>query len=439
MKRHFRRYDMKNVLVLGAGLVARPLVDHLVGAGFKVTVASRTLEKAERIIKSSGGGQPLRFDINRDNNLDKLVDENDVSVSLLPYTCHHLVAEACLRKGRSMVTTSYVSEKMKGYDKAAKDAGILIMNEMGLDPGIDHMEAQRVIDLVHKDGGKILEFISYCGGLPAPDANTNPWGYKFSWSPRGVVLASKNNARFKRDGKVLDVPGKELFGTYEMIDIPGMGKFEGYPNRDSVPYGDIYGIPESRTVLRGTLRNKGWCDTWKGLHDIGILEEAPTTAATFHQLMEGLIPGEGDLKERALSSINTKNNMTAISNWDWLGLFSDEPLSCTDSMMDSFSDLLNKKLTYQPGEKDMIILQHKFRVERNGNEKVLTSTMIDQGIPGGDSAMSRTVGLPAAIGVEMILKGEMKGFTGVQIPTHHKVYTTALERLKQKGIKFVEN
>lgn len=428
---------MKKVVVLGAGLVARPLVDHLVNKGFDVTVASRTVEKAQRIVSSCGGGTPLRFDINEDENLDDLVRENDVAVSLLPYTCHHLVAEACIKESRDMVTTSYVSEKMKGYDKEAKDAGILIMNEMGLDPGIDHMEAQRIIDETHEKGGRVKEFISYCGGLPAPEANTNPWGYKFSWSPRGVVLASKNKARFKRDDKIIEVPGKELFGIYEMIDIPGLGEFEGYPNRDSVPYADIYGIPVSRTVLRGTLRNIGWCDTWKGLHDIGILEEKQTGAKTFRELMEDLIPGEGDLKERTRSFIKTRKDDTAISNFDWLGLFSDKTLSCPESRMDSFSDLLQERLTYKEGERDMIILQHTFRVELpDEEEKVLRSTMIDYGIPGGDSAMSRTVGLPAAIGTEMILKGELEGFTGVHIPTSPEVYGPALRRLKEKNIEF---
>jgi saccharopine dehydrogenase (NADP+, L-glutamate forming)/spermidine synthase len=430
---------MNRVLVLGAGLVARPMVEYLIEGGFDVTVASRTLEKAEKIIESCGGGQPLEFDITKDEKLDYLVKENDVAVSLLPYTCHHLVAESCIRNARHMVTTSYVSDRMRSYDKEARDAGILIMNEMGLDPGIDHMEAQRVIDNVHDRGGKVLDFISYCGGLPAPEANTNPWGYKFSWSPRGVVLASKNTARFKKDGQIIEVPGKELFGSYEMMDIPGLGDFEGYPNRDSVPYGDIYGIPESGTVLRGTLRNIGWCDTWKGLHDIGILEENPTNASTFAEMMDDLLPGEGTLKERSLQAIDTRNNETAISNWEWLGLFSDKQLTCRESMMDSFSNLLDEKLIYEDNERDMIVLQHTFKVNISGEDGTIRSTMIDYGIPGGDSAMSRTVGLPAAIGTEMILKGELEGFTGVQIPIDSKVYNTALQRLKTRGIEFKED
>ncbi|OYT43576.1 saccharopine dehydrogenase [Thermoplasmatales archaeon ex4484_6] len=431
---------MKDVLVLGAGLVARPLVDYLVNKGFEVTVASRTVEKAERITRSSGGGNALRFDIEKDEGLSELVRGHRVAVSLLPYTCHHLVAEAAVTEGRHMVTTSYVSDVMRGFDERAREKGVILMNEMGLDPGIDHMEAQRVIDHVHERGGTVKEFISYCGGLPAPEANTNPWGYKFSWSPKGVVLASRNSARFKRDGRIMEIPGKELFASYEMVEIPGLGSFEGYPNRDSVPYADVYGIHDARTVLRGTLRNIGWCDTWKGLHDIGILDEKPTSASTFRELMEELAPGEGDLEERLKKRIDTRDNDRALHNWKWLGMLSDESVSHPENRMDSLSELLERKLRYGPSERDMIILQHTFRVELPGEgEKVIRSTMIDYGIPGGDSAMSRTVGIPAAIGAEMILNGELDDMVGVQIPTHPDVYGPALDRLKLKGIEFRED
>lgn len=429
---------MKKVLVLGAGLVARPLVNYLVNTGFDVTVASRTVEKAERIVESSGGGKAVRFDISGDKGLEDLIGENDAAVSLLPYTWHTKVARACIKKGKHLITTSYVSDDMRSLHASAREAGVILLNETGLDPGIDHMEAQRIIDMVHEKGGAVDEFISYCGGLPAIEDNTNPWGYKFSWSPRGVVLASKNDARFKRDGRVLNIPGKELFANYEMIDVPEIGKYEGYPNRDSVPYGDIYGIPRALTILRGTLRNRGWCDTWKGLHDIGMLEERPTDSNTFLELMNELAPGEGDIEGRAKDLIDTRNDDLVIENWKWLGLFSDEVLTRKDSVMDSFSDLLEKKLVYEEGEKDMIILQHTFNVTLNAEKKTIRSTMVVVGDPGGDSAMSRTVGLPAAIGTEMVLNGELEGSSGVMIPTSKNIYLSALEKLKKMGIEFKE-
>ena len=428
---------MKRVLVFGAGLVARPMVRYLLDkANYEVTVASRTIRKAEVIVDGHRNGTSLAFDIERDENLLDLVMEHDLAVSLLPYTYHVDIAKAAIKAGVDMVTTSYVSDGMRALDAEAKDAGILLLNEMGLDPGIDHMEAQRVIDEVHGKGGRIKGFISYCGGLPAPEANTNPWGYKFSWSPKGVVLASKNSARFKRDGTIMEVPGSELFAHYENMNIPGQGTFEGYPNRDSVPYAEIYGIDDTDTILRGTLRNVGWCDTWKGLHDIGILNEGPIEGKTYRNMMDALVPGDGTLEDRIIRSIDTRKNDTALSNYQWLGLLSDDRIEERASTMDALSDLLERKLGYAPGERDMIILQHTFITDMPEGEKTLTSTLIDHGIPGGDSSMSRTVGLPAAIGSELILNRALKNVKGVKIPILPEIYVPALERLQKEKIGF---
>jgi saccharopine dehydrogenase (NADP+, L-glutamate forming)/spermidine synthase len=301
------------------------------------------------------------------------------------------------------------------------------------------MEAQRVIDNVHARGGEVEEFISYCGGLPAPEANTNPWGYKFSWSPRGVVLASKNNARFRRGGEDIEVPGSQLFANYELIDIPGLGTFEGYPNRNSVPYAEIYSIPNAKTVLRGTLRNRGWCDTWKGLHDIGVLEEKNPEAEDYYTMMDQIVPGKGNIRDRVISAIDTKDNELVLKNWEWLGLLDDRDLLDGTSRMDALSSLLQEKLFYDKGERDMIVLQHTFKVKINGKSKVMRSTMIDYGIPGGDSAMSRTVGIPAAIGVELALSRKLKHLSGVIIPTLPEIYKPALKKLKAQNITFKES
>jgi saccharopine dehydrogenase (NADP+, L-glutamate forming)/spermidine synthase len=405
---------MARALVLGAGLVSGPLVRYLLDRGHDVTVASRTVEKAERVIGGHERGSPVKFNIAEDPGLEEMTHDHDITVSLLPYTHHVSVAKACIEAGKPMVTTSYISNAMKALDGEAKDAGVILLNEMGLDPGIDHMEAQRVIDEIHENGGTINGFISYCGGLPAPEANTNPWGYKFSWSPKGVVLASRNSARFKKNGKIVEIPGKELFANYEMIDIEGLGTFEGYPNRDSVPYAEIYGIGGTDTILRGTLRNIGWCDTWKGLHDTGILEDVKPSGETFSEMMAGLIPDNGDLKDRIGKNIHDKV-----------------------SSVDALSILLEEKLQYGENERDMIVLQHTFHAQMPDGPEVTKCTMIDYGIPGGDSAMSRTVGLPAAIGMDMILSGELQGLTGIHIPTHPRIYKPALERLRDMGIEFL--
>lgn len=428
---------MKKVLVLGAGLVSGPLVEYLLERGYRLTVASRTLSKARMIIGDHENGFAVRFDITDEHDIGDLVKDHDVVISLLPYVHHVDVAKVCIEKCVSMVTTSYVSEEMRSLDLGAKEAGIILLNEMGLDPGIDHMEAQRVIDEVHEKGGKVLDFISYCGGLPAPEANTNPWGYKFSWSPKGVVLASKNSARFRRDGKIVEIPGEELFGHYEIVDISDIGEFEGYPNRDSIPYAGIYNIPEARTVLRGTLRNIGWCDTWKALHDIGLLEEMPLRGTTYREMIDDMLPGEGDIEYRLRCEIETRDDDTAISNMEWLGLLSENPLPDVSTRQDALSYLLESQLQYGERERDMIILQHRFRISVDGEERSLSSTMVDYGRPGGESAMSRTVGLPAAIGADMILSGDLDGESGVMIPTLPKIYLPALDRLARLGIEFI--
>ena len=231
---------MKKVIIFGAGLVAGPHVQYLLDHGFHVSVASRTLSKAEKLVSNSQNGVAIQFDITKDNDkLDDLIKEHDLAVSLLPYLYHVQIAQSCIKHGKHMVTTSYVSEEMKKLDESAKNAGVTLLNEMGVDPGIDHMSAQKIIDNIHHQGGKIHSFKSLCGGLPAPEANNNPYGYKLSWSPRGVLLAGRNDAKFKENGEVVEIPGKDLFDNYSKYHVDTLGDFEAYPNRYSLPYIDI--------------------------------------------------------------------------------------------------------------------------------------------------------------------------------------------------------
>ncbi|MEA1904752.1 MAG: saccharopine dehydrogenase C-terminal domain-containing protein, partial [Candidatus Hadarchaeota archaeon] len=239
---------MKRVLVLGAGLVAGPLVRYLLGQeGFTVTVASRTLAKAEKLIGGAKNGSALQLDVNNTAAVEGLVRDSDLAISLLPYVYHPLIAGLCVKHKRQMVTASYVKDEMRELDEAAQAAGVILLNEIGVDPGIDHMSAMRVIDEIKESGGKLIGFSSWCGGLPAPDSNDNPFGYKFSWSPRGVLLAGKNPARYLREGEVVDIPGEDLFAHHWPVNIEGFGTLEGYPNRDSLPYRDTYGIPDVKS------------------------------------------------------------------------------------------------------------------------------------------------------------------------------------------------
>jgi len=435
---------MKNVLVLGAGLVARPLVNYLLDRPeFAVVVADVEPVRAEKLVAGHPRGRAISLDIADRGALAAAVGRADLAVSMVPYTFHPLVAELAIEQGKHMVTASYAGPAMKAFDARAKEKGVVLLNELGLDPGIDHMEAMRIIHEVHESGGRVLAFTSWCGGLPAPESNTNPFGYKFSWSPRGVLLASKNSARFLKDGRIVSVPAADLFAAPEIIPIPGLGEFEGYPNRDSVSYRETYGIPEAQTVLRGTLRYAGWCETLRKMVELGLLDETAKdrSGATFLGLMRELSQAapDGDVRAAVAAKLGLGRDCAILSRFDWLGLFEERPLpAAQSSAFDNLTALMVDKLAYGSGERDMIVLQHEFlvRTATGRNERIVTS-LIDFGVPGGDSAMSRTVGLPAAIGARLVLEGRIRA-AGVQVPVLPEIYEPILEELAALGVRFVE-
>lgn len=430
---------MARVLLLGAGLVTRPLVQYLLEKpDLHLTIATRTVSKAVKLLGGHTRGTAMRLLVDDEDALSRFIADHDLTISLLPYTYHVSVAKLCIKHGKQIVTTSYVSQAMKELDPAARDAGILILNEIGLDPGIDHMSAMRVIADVKDRGGTVTSFSSYCGGLPAPDANTNPWGYKFSWSPRAVVMAGKNPGKFLRDGKVVDIPGKDLFAHYEMVNVPGAGDFEGYTNRDCLDYIDLYGLKNAQTMFRGTLRYSGWCDTLKAIADLGYTDDAERTdlaGMTFADLMRALVPGSAgrEIKAATAEHLGMAADSEPIRRMDWLGLFSNEPLPEAPSVMDVLVAHMDQKMSYEAGERDMIILHHDFRAEFPDHKEHTTSTLIDYGIPNGDSAMSRTVSLPAAVVTKMILEGKIS-MTGVHIPVKPDLYNPVLDELERMGI-----
>ena len=437
---------MKKVLILGAGLVAKPLVRYLLDQpNFEVEVASRTVSKAIKLIDNHPNGTAKELNLKNEEGLKNEVANADLVISMVPYAFHPKVAKYCIHYQKHMVTTSYVSEIMQNLDDEAKRAGILILNEIGLDPGIDHMEAMRIIHEVKEKGGEITSFTSYCGGLPAPEANTNPFGYKFSWSPIGVLLAGKNSAQYYKDGQQVFVPSENLFDDFKIIPIEGLGDFEGYPNRNSLPYIDLYNIGSTRTMLRGTLRNLGWCQTMKKIVDLGLLDEEKKdwTGMTYAGFLRHLLeePDDTDLKKSLASRMGMDENGVSdvIQRLEWLGLLDEKPLPMEKgSALDVLGALMLEKLQFEEGERDMIVLEHTFEASYpDGKKEKITSTLVDFGIPGGDSSMSRTVGLPAAIGTRLILEGKIQEL-GVHIPVIPTIYAPILEELKGMGIAFSE-
>ncbi len=435
---------MKHVLVLGAGLVARPYVQYMLDHNYQVTVASRTVSKAMNLVGDHPNGEARAFDISRQSkDLRDLVKPVDLVVSLLPYTFHVQVARECLQNKVNMVTTSYVSDKMRNLDEQAKRADIIILNECGVDPGQDHMSAMRIIHKAQAEGAKIVEFTSFTGGLPAPDANTNPFGYKLSWSPRGVLLAGRNSAQFRKDGKEVQIPGEELFNNCHIESVPELGEFEGYPNRDSLQYIDIYGLKGIQTMLRGTLRYPGWCKTMYNIRKLGLLEldEQPLHDLTYGQFLRKYLKlsAGSDLKKEVAARLTLPTDDAVIKRYEWLGLFGDKDIpSDWGAPIDVLVTLFQEKLQYAPGERDMIVMQHQFTIEHKDNTREqVSSTLIDYGIPNGDSSMSRTVALPAAIASHMILTREIQ-LKGVQIPIVPELYEPILKELETFDIRFKE-
>ena len=434
------RKMMKKILVLGAGLVSRPHVQYLLNQPeFEVTVASRTFSKAEKLVSDNAKGKAVQLNVKDDEQLKRLISEHDLSISLLPYIYHTKIAKYCIEFGKDMVTTSYVSDEMKSLDEQAKNAGVILLNEIGVDPGIDHMSAMRVIHKVQENGGRIISFCSYCGGLPAPEANTNPWGYKFSWSPRGVIMAGKNNAKYLMNKELIEVPGTELFDHHWLIQVPGFGELETYPNRNSIPYREIYGIEDTDTIFRGTLRYPGWSFTMKKIVELCLLDDEKLynlNGITYKEFMHKFVknPKYNKLEKDLALQLNIAEHTDSLYRMKWLGLFSNEQIGLNEgTAMDVLCKIFDEKLNYDEGERDILILHHEFIAEYGEKRQKITSTMIDYGIPYGDTSMSRTVGLPSAIGARMIIQGRIKEI-GVHIPVKPTIYKPILEELEKNNI-----
>lgn len=436
---------MSKVVVFGAGLVTRPLVRYLLDQPeIELVVATRTVSKAEKMIDGHPRGTAKTLNVEDLAGIEAEIKNSDVVVSLVPYAYHVTVAKFCIKHKKQMVTTSYVSDEMKALDAEAKEAGVMLLNECGLDPGIDHMSAMRIIHDVENRGGKIVSFKSSTGALPSHEANNNPFGYKFSWSPRGVLLASKNSARWLADGKEVVVPGERLFENYYVQNVPEVGAFENYPNRNSVPYKEIYGLKDSETVYRGTFRMTGWCETMRKVVALGWLSEDTVdgfSGSTYGELTAKLVgakPGE-DVALATAKFLGVEPYATVIKRFEWLGLLGDRPLpKDKNNPLDYLNALTLDMMSIGANERDMIVMHHEFVAEFPGGKKeFLTSTLVDYGIPGEDTSIARTVSLPAAIAVKMILDGKITD-KGCHVPVSPGIYDPILDALEPYNVIFKE-
>ena len=339
---------------------------------------------------------------------------------------------------------------MMELDEECKKAGITVMNEIGLDPGIDHLYAIKMINDVHAAGGKITGFVSYCGGLPAPECSNNPLGYKFSWSSRGVLLALRNAAKVYEAGKIVDIDGPDLMSTAKSIFIyPGFA-FVGYPNRDSTPFRERYGIPEAQTVLRGTLRFQGFPEMIKVLVDIGFLKDEPSpifdSATSWKEATRQVLGAASSSDKDLVAAVESKTNFPSNDERDrllaglrWIGLFSDEKIIPRGNPLDTLCATLEQKMQYGPGERDLVMLQHKFEIEnKDGSKETRTSTLCEYGNPAGYSAMAKLVGVPCGVAVKQVLDGTINQ-TGVLAPMTIDICAPLIKTLKEEyGIEMEE-
>ncbi|KAL5480610.1 hypothetical protein ACEPAI_1881 [Sanghuangporus weigelae] len=439
----------KKILLLGSGFVARPAAEYLArNHANLMTVACRTLSSAQTFADGLANTTAISLDVNNPEALEAAVAGHDLVISLIPYTHHAKVVKAAIKSKTHVVTTSYVSPAIRALDEEAKAAGIVVMNEIGLDPGIDHLYAVKTITEVHEKGGKVKEFHSYCGGLPAPASANNPLGYKFSWSSRGVLLALLNSASYYSEGKRKDVPGSELMGEAKPYYISPAYAFVAYPNRDSTPFREAYNIPEAETVVRGTLRYQGFPEFiaalvklgWLDMDEKDWLNESLSWAEVTQKAIGANDSFEASLVERieALCSFpSASERARIISGLRWLGLLSSEKVvPRAGNLLDTLCARLEKLMQYGPGERDFIMLQHKFVVEwADGKQDTITSTLELYGEPTGSgySAMARTVGVPCGIATQLVLDGVLRK-TGIQAPYTMDIINPIKKILESEGL-----
>lgn len=439
---------MQQIFILGAGLSSSTLIkyllDHSQENNWRITLADINEELALQKIDNHPNGKGMKFDVKDEGLLGKIIDAADIVISMLPHRMHFPVAKNCVSSKKPLVTASYVSEEIRGLDAEARKQGVILLNEMGVDPGIDHMSAMRIIHRIHKMGGKIDVFESNTGGLVAPTYDNNPWRYKFTWNPTNVVLAGQAGARFLHNGKFKYIPYHKLFQRYEIIRVLDLGKFEAYPNRDSLTYQDDYQLFDLSTMFRGTIRRVGFCDAWNALVQLGATDDSYKVEfpgeMTYRDFTNSFLAYNivDPVEKKLASYLEIDPNGEIIQKLAWLGLFDRKKAGIQDRTPARILQyLLEEKLKLEPDDKDRIVMQHQFEYFLSGKKQRIVSSMAFTGEDTVNTAMSITVGLPVAIATKLILQGKVT-MTGVHIPIHEEIYEPVLEELESYGIRFLE-
>jgi len=441
---------MKNILIIGAGKSSSYLIKYLLDKSneenLNLTIADISTENALKLINNHKNAKAIVLDISNESDREKEIKKSDIVISMLPARFHTGVAKDCIKFGKHMVTASYISEEMKALDEAAKEKGLVFMNEIGLDPGLDHMSAMQIIDRIREKDAKMLLFESFCGGLVAPESDTNLWNYKFTWNPRNVVLAGQGGAAmFIQEGTYKYIPYHKLFRRTEFLTINGSGKFEAYANRDSLKYRSLYGLNNIPTMYRGTIRKVGFSRAWNIFIQLGMTDDSYTIEDSenmsyrdFVNLFLAYSPSDSvELKLRSYLKIDQDDLI-----WEKLieiDIFNPKKkiglVNATPAQM--LQKILEERWTLKEDDKDMILMQHLFGYEVNGEKRQIESSLTVIGENQTYTAMSKTVGLPVGIAALKILKGEIKT-PGVQIPISKEVYEPILKELENYGIIFSE-
>lgn len=441
---------MRKILIIGAGRSASSLIKYLLekseSENLQLTIADLSVELAQKKTNNHPRAKAIALDIQNTSDREQAIQNADLVISMLPAYMHIEVAKNCIRFKKHLVTASYISPEMQVLDEQVKANNLVFMNEIGLDPGIDHMSAMKVIDEIRSKGGKMLLFESFCGGLVAPESDNNLWNYKFTWNPRNVVLAGQGGAaKFIQEGKYKYIPYHKLFRRTEFFDIEGYGRFEGYANRDSLKYRSIYGLDDILTLYRGTIRRVGFSRAWNMFVQLGMTDDSyvmeNSETMSYRDFINSFLPysltDSVELKTRYQLGIEQDDiqweklvELDIFNPNKIVGLKNATPAQILEK-------ILTESWTLGPDDKDMIVMYHKFGYELNGEKKQIDSKMVTIGEDQTYTAMAKTVGLPVAMVALQILNRKITTY-GVQLPIKKEVYQPILKELETFGITFKE-